>query len=79
LRLQDGNLLICQLEHEIGREPFEVSPRLFVEPPSRDAVKRSEIRIEHGALTAQDTMRLAIASIAIRAVLFFLLMVLAPT
>jgi hypothetical protein len=54
LRLQDGNLLICQLEHEIGREPFEVPPNLFIEPLSRDAVERSEVRIEHDALATQD-------------------------
>ena len=54
MRPQDGNLLICQLEREIGREPFEVSPHLFIEPLSRDAVKRSEAGIEHDALAAQD-------------------------
>ena len=53
MRPQDGNLLICQLEHEIGREPFGVPPHLFIEPLSRDAVKRSEVRIEQDALAAQ--------------------------
>ena len=48
------NLLICQLEHEIGREPSEVSHHLFIEPFSRDAVKRGEVCIEHHTLAAQD-------------------------
>ena len=55
MRPQDGNLLIRQLEHEIGREPFEVPPYLFIEALSRDAVKRSEVRIEHDALATQDS------------------------
>jgi len=54
LRPQDGNFVIFQLEHEIGREPSKVSHHLFIEPSSRDAVKHGEVGIEHDALATQN-------------------------
>jgi len=54
LRPQDCKLLIRQSEYKIGREPFEVSSHLFVEPFGGNAVERGKIRIEHHLLIADE-------------------------
>ena len=46
-------LLFCELEYEIGREPFLIAFYLLVETPNRHAIKFRNVSIEDDSLMAQ--------------------------
>ena len=54
MRPQERKLLNGKLEYEVGRESFEVSSHLLIEPLGGDAKERRKVHIEHHLLAADN-------------------------